>query len=88
MFTGYLMHPKLPFSAWKDMDVGGRVMKLFGVIDYDKRIAGYKKVAVYASSQGAVMPLLQSVTTWVHKSDLQVVQYNNGWVLPHTWSWK
>ena len=40
MFTGYLMHPKLPFSAWKDMDVGGRVMKLFGVVDYDKRIAG------------------------------------------------
>lgn len=88
MFTGYLMHPKLPFSAWKDMDVGGRVMKLFGVVDYDKRIAGYKKVAVYASQQGAVMPLLQSVTTWVHKSNLQVVQYNNGWVLPHTWSWK
>jgi len=45
-------------------------------------------VAVYAASQGAVMPLLQSVTTWVHKSDLGVVQYNNGWVLPQTWSWK
>ena len=88
MFTGYLMHPKLPFSAWKDMDVGGRVMKLFGVVDYDKRIAGYKEVAVYASRQGAVMPLLQSVTTWVNKTGLQVVQYNNGWVLPHTWSWK
>ncbi len=88
MFTGYLMHPKLPFSAWKDMDVGGRVMKLFGVVDYDKRIAGYKDVAVYASQQGAVMPLLQSVTTWVNKTNLQVVQYNNGWVLPHKWSWK
>ena len=88
MFTGYLMHPKLPFSAWKDMDVGGRVMKLFGVVDYEKRIAGYREVAVYAARQGAVMPLLQSVTTWVHKAGLQVVQYNNGWVLPHTWSWK
>jgi len=88
MFTGYLMHPKLPFSAWKDMDVGGRVMKLFGIVDYDKRIAGYQAVAKYASEQGAVMPLLQSVTTWVHKKDLQVKQYANGWVLPHTWSWK
>ena len=86
MFTGYLMHPKLPFSAWKDMDVGGRVMKLFDVVDYDKRIAGYKAVAVYASEQGAAIPLLQSVTTWVHKNDLQVVQYDNGWVLPHMWS--
>lgn len=88
MFTGYLMHPKLPFSAWKDMAIGGRVMKLFGIVDYDKRIQGYKDVAVDASKQGAVMPLLQSVTTWVHKKDLQVVQYANGWVLPHTWSWK
>ena len=33
------------------MDVGGRVMKLFGVIDYDKRIKGYRDVAVYAASQ-------------------------------------
>lgn len=88
MFTGYLMHPKLPFSAWKDMDVGGRVMKLFSIVDYEQRIKGYKDVAVYASKQGAVMPLLQSVTTWVYKKDLQVVKYNNGWVLPQTWSWK
>jgi len=88
MYTGYLMHPKLPFSAWKDMDVGGKVMELFGVVDYDKRIAGYKKVEVYATEQGAAMPLLQSVTTWVYKKDLGVVKYNNGWVLPQTWSWK
>ncbi len=88
MFTGYLLHPKLPFSAWKGMDVGGRVMKLFSVVNYDKRIAGYKAVEKYATEQGATIPLLQAVTTQVYKSNLNVVRYANGWVLPQTWSWK
>jgi peptide/nickel transport system substrate-binding protein len=88
MFTGYLLNPKLPFSAWKDMDVGGRVMKLFGIVNYDKRIAAYKKVEKYATEQGATIPLLQAVTTMVYKSNLNVVRYDNGWVLPQFWSWK
>lgn len=88
MFTGYLMHPKLPFSAWKDMDVGGKVMKLFTTVNYDERIKGYKDVNVYATEQGATIPLLQSVTTWVYKDKLKVVTYANGWVLPHNWSWQ
>lgn len=88
MFTGYLMHPKLPFSAWKDMAIGGRVMKLFGVVDYKARVAGYRKVAVDATNDGATIPLLQAVTTMAYKSNLNVVKYANGWVLPQTWSWK
>lgn len=88
MFTGYLMHPKLPFSAWKGMEIGGRVMKLFGVVDYDKRIEGYRTLNVDATKAGATIPLLQAVTTMAYKSDLKVVKYANGWVLPHTWSWK
>jgi len=88
MFTGYLMHPKLPFSAWKGMAIGGRVMKLFGVVDYKARIAGYRKVGVDATNEGATIPLLQAVTTMAYKSNLNVVKYANGWVLPHTWSWK
>jgi len=88
MFTGYLMHPKLPFSAWKDMGIGARVMKLFGVVDYKARIAGYRKVNVDATNEGATIPLLQAVTTIAYKSNLNVVKYANGWVLPQTWSWK
>lgn len=88
MFTGYLMHPKLPFSAWKDMAIGGRVMKLFGIVDYKARIAGYKKINVDATNEGATIPLLQAVTTMAYKSNLNVVKYANGWVLPHFWSWK
>ncbi len=88
MFTGYLLHPKLPFSAWKDMKVGARVMKLFSVVDYDKRIAAYKELSVFAAKEGATIPLLQAVTTQVYNSGLNVVRYKNGWVLPQTWSWK
>ena len=88
MFTGYLLHPKLPFSAWKDMKIGARVMKLFGEVDYDKRIAAYKVLNVDATKSGATIPLLQGVSTVVYKDGLDFVKYNNGWVLPQKWSWK
>ena len=56
MFAGYLLHPKLPFSAWKDMGVG-EGSKLFEIVDYDQRVEGYReKFAV----TGAAMPLLQA----------------------------
>ena len=88
MFTGYLLHPKLPFSAWKDEDVGNRVINLFSTVNYEQRIKGYREVGVYASENGAAMPLLQSVATFVYKDGLNVVNYGNAWALPHTWSWK
>lgn len=88
MFTGYLLHPKLPFSAWKDMKIGGRVMKLFGEVNYDKRIAGYRQLNVDATKSGATIPLLQGVSTVVYKDGLGFVKYNNGWILPQMWSWK
>ncbi len=87
MFAGYLLHPKLPFSAWKDEKIGGQIMKLFSVVDYDARIKGYKEANVTAASEGAVMPLLQSVMTFVYKSGLKTVDYKNGWNLPQYWSW-
>jgi peptide/nickel transport system substrate-binding protein len=87
MFAGYLLHPKLPFSSWKDMGVGERIMKLFGTVNYDERIAGYKDIEKYAVNEGAAMPLLQTVLTRAYKSDLKIVEYANGWSLPQTWSW-
>ena len=42
IFAGYLLNPKMPFSAWKGMDVGEKVIELFNVADYEKRIAGYR----------------------------------------------
>jgi peptide/nickel transport system substrate-binding protein len=87
IFSGYLLNPKMPFSAWKDEAVGGRVLKLFNVANYDERIAGYRDVERFAVEQGATIPLLQSVLTVVRKKNLQYTKYGNGWVLPQTLQW-
>ena len=87
IFSGYLLNPKLPFSAWKDEAVGGRILKLFNVADYNARIAGYREVERFAVEQGATIPLLQSVLTVVRKRNLQYSKYGNGWVLPQTLQW-
>jgi peptide/nickel transport system substrate-binding protein len=87
IFSGYLLNPKMPFSAWKDEAVGGRVLKLFNVADYNARIAGYRDVERFAVEQGATIPLLQSVLTVVRKRTLQYTKYGNGWVLPQTLQW-
>jgi peptide/nickel transport system substrate-binding protein len=87
IFSGYLLNPKMPFSAWKDEAVGGKVLKLFNVANYDARIAGYRDVERFAVEQGATIPLLQSVLTVVRKKNLQYTKYGNGWVLPQTLQW-
>jgi peptide/nickel transport system substrate-binding protein len=87
MFTGYLLNPSLPFSAWKDPGVGDKVKALFQVVNYEARIKAYREVSMFATNEGATLPLLQSVTTWVFKSGLKVQPYLNGWALPQGWSW-
>ena len=44
IYAGYLLNPKLPFSAWKGMEVGDKVLKLFNVADYEARINGYREL--------------------------------------------
>jgi len=87
IFAGYLLNPKMPFSAWKDDVVGGKVLKLFNVADYDARIAGYRELNRFAVEDGATMPLLQSVLTIVRKRNLKYTKYGNGWLLPQTLQW-
>lgn len=87
IFSGYQLNPKMPFSPWKDKDIGDRVLALFNVADYAKRIAGYRALERYAVENGATMPLLQSVVTLVRKKNLDYTQYGNGWVLPQTLRW-
>jgi peptide/nickel transport system substrate-binding protein len=87
MFSGYLLNPKLPFSAWKGPEVGDKVVELFSVPDYNKRVAAYRDVAKFAVDKGATIPLLQSVQSLVRKKALTYVKYGNGWVLADTMSW-
>jgi peptide/nickel transport system substrate-binding protein len=87
IYSGYLLNPKLPFSAWKDMAVGQKVLDLFNVADYRTRIDGYRALEREAVESGATIPLLQSVQTIVRKKTLDVAKYGNGWVLGQTMSW-
>jgi peptide/nickel transport system substrate-binding protein len=87
IFSGYQLNPKMQFAPWKDQDIGNRVLALFNVADYDKRIAGYRELERYAVENGATMPLLQSVVTVVRKKNLAYTKYGNGWLLPQTLQW-
>jgi peptide/nickel transport system substrate-binding protein len=87
VFAGYLLNPKLPFSAWKGEEVGNKVLELFNVADYEKRVAGYKDLNKFAVEKGATIPLLQSVQTVVRKKTLSYVKYENGWILADKMSW-
>jgi peptide/nickel transport system substrate-binding protein len=87
IFAGYLLNPKMPFSAWKGMDVGGKVLELFNVADYKTRIEGYRALNKTAVEAGATIPLLQSVITVVRKKNLNYAKYANGWILGNTMSW-
>ena len=87
IFGGYLLNPKLPFSAFKSPDIGAKVLPLFGIVDYKKRVQGYKDFEKYAVEHGATIPLLQSVLTIARKRALGLQKYGNGWILPQTMHW-
>jgi len=83
IFTGYMMHPDLPFGSWRTEDIGEIVRGLFGETDYDKRIQGYKDFNVKVASESKAIPLLQAVTTVVHKDDVMFEAIPQGWVMPY-----
>jgi peptide/nickel transport system substrate-binding protein len=87
IYAGYLLNPKLPFSPWKDMTLGQKVIDQFNVPDEKSRIAGWRALNKEAAEMGATMPLLQSVQTLVRKSGLNYTTYGNGWVLGQTMNW-
>jgi peptide/nickel transport system substrate-binding protein len=87
MFAGYLLNPKMPFSAWKGAEVGEQVVELFNIPDTAKRIAGYQQVVRTAVEKGATIPLLQSVQSLVRKKTLNYQKYANGWVLANNMAW-
>ncbi|PWT91536.1 MAG: ABC transporter substrate-binding protein [Proteobacteria bacterium] len=87
IFTGYLLNPNKPFSAWKGAEIGEKLKPLFGMVDYEKRIAGYRELNRFVVETGATIPLLQSVLTLVRKKNLSYSKYANGWILPQSMQW-
>ncbi len=52
IFAGYLLNPKMPFSAWKGAEVGDKVVELFNVADYEKRIDGLSRARTLRGREG------------------------------------
>lgn len=88
MYGGYLLDPKSIFSAWKSDDMGERIGKLLAETDPQKRYAGYRDATVYAVQKGYVIPLFQSVKTVAHAASLGFTKYDNGWILPQSYTTK
>lgn len=88
MFTGYLLNPKKPFTSWRREEEGKRVVALETVVDYAKRVEGYRDFEKYAVEHGAAIPVLQTVQTVVRKAGLQYPRYKNGMILAQSMSWK
>ena len=88
IFAGYLLNPKMPFSAWKghgDRREGPQLCSASrSTRSASPAISALNKEAV---ETGATIPLLQSVQTLVRKKNLNYVKYGNGWILGSTMEW-
>jgi peptide/nickel transport system substrate-binding protein len=86
MYGGYLFDPKSLFASYKDDDLGERVSRLLIETDTQKRYAGYRDLNIYAVETGAIIPLFQAVKTVAYQDRLRFTKYDNGWILPQTFS--
>ncbi len=83
LYIGTALNPDSRFSVWKSDDMRDRLAPLFAETDNEKRIAGYTAANVYAMSNGYSMPLLQAVTTVVHKKGINFTWFPNTWYEPY-----
>jgi peptide/nickel transport system substrate-binding protein len=85
VYSGTLMDPRKRFAVWKSDDIIPKIDPLLSEIDYEKRIAGYKKLDRWIVEQGYSMPILQGANTIVHSKKLKYRPFLNGWTLPAYW---
>ena len=88
IFAGYLLNPKMPFSAWKGMDVGAKVIELFGMCrlqDPRRRLQG----ASTNSRSITARPFrsCKACRRWCARRTLHYEKFGNGWVLANTMKW-
>jgi peptide/nickel transport system substrate-binding protein len=88
MFAGYLLNPALPFSAFKEPEIGAKVQKLFVTPNHEERVKGYRELLVETANKGGPIPLLQAVGSVAYKDNLNYAKYDNFWILPQHMSWK
>lgn len=80
LFTGYIMNPKLRYSAWKSADMEPMMGAVFQESNYDKRIKEYETINRYVMDRAYSIPLLQQVGTVVHGANVSVTWYKSGWI--------
>ena len=68
--------------------IGQRVAKLLVETDQETRYAAYRDLHRWAVEKGYSIPLFQGVKTVAYQQALQFTKYDNGWILPQTWSFK
>ena len=88
MYGGYLLDPKSIFSAFKSDEMAPKIQPLLTETDEPKRLQGYRDAHQFAAERGFTIPLLQTVKTIAYRNEIQVTKYDNGWILPQTYSYK
>jgi peptide/nickel transport system substrate-binding protein len=88
LYGGYLLDPKSIFSAFKSGEMAPKIQPLLTETDEAKRLQGYRDAHRFAAERGFTIPLLQTVKTIAYRNEIQITKYDNGWILPQTYSYK
>lgn len=80
--TGFAMFGPSPHSVWDGEDLTNMIAPLWGEMDEEKRIQGWKDVSRYIAENALVLPLLQYVQPIVHANGVSVTPHASGALLP------
>jgi peptide/nickel transport system substrate-binding protein len=81
--TGFAMFGPSPHSVWDGKDLIDMIGPLWGEMDEDKRIAGWKAVDKYIAENALVIPLLQYAQPILSAPGVKVMPHASGALLPH-----
>lgn len=81
--TGFAMFGPSPHSVWDGQETFDLIAPLWGEVDEEKRIEGWKAVDRHIAEQAEVIPLLQYVQPIVHAVGVKVTPHRSGALLPH-----
>ena len=82
IFAGYLLNPKMPFSAWKGMEVGAEGAR---AVQHRRLRQAHRRLS-RRSTRARSRPAppsrcCRACITVVRKKDLNYAKYGNGWIL-------
>src|SRR5471032_1538142 len=87
-YSGFLMHPQMSFALFKSDDIAPRLDPLMAEPDNQKRFAGFRRFDRWQVEQGYSIPLFQSPSICVHRSDLQFTAQPSGVLMASELKWR